>query len=189
MSADRGSFRVDDFDAHTVAKFHIARQRNQFIGAEAAKYFVARGVGDSHLNFAFLQKVLSDSHAKPIIFDHKYKAFAAFGGNCAAGNDQHAAPLLRIDAHTYIYVRQEFQLVVIHRAEQLANASGAALNHLLRDYFRTSLPGTTGQSVPGDLNRLIRLKRPDFRLIHKRTHPHFVKISHCHQSPCRTGSE
>src|SRR6266404_8212264 len=102
MSLKRCRFGVDDFYPHAVMQLHVAGQRDQILRIKPAYDLVVHGIRDSQLNFALLQYFLAD--AQPRAFYHVDKSLAAFGSDRTARYNENIGSLLRIDAHTDVYV-------------------------------------------------------------------------------------
>ena len=93
----------------------VSRQRHHFIFLQAADHLKARRIRDSYMNFASCQPRFP--HAQRILGDHKHIAVPALGIYRRARHRQHVVAFVRMDAHVHINIRQQFQFLVIHRAQ------------------------------------------------------------------------
>src|SRR5262249_41737543 len=114
---DGRTFRIHDFDPHAILQIDVARQSDEVLAFETVYHFIVIRVGNSELDFALLEDLFAD----PIFYDEDV-AFAVFRGDRAAWHDKDIVALLGIDAHADVYVGQEFEFVIVHGTEQLANA-------------------------------------------------------------------
>jgi len=90
------------FYPHAVMQLHVTGQRDQIFRIKPAYDLIVHGVCNSQLNFALLQYFLA--HAKPRAFYHVDKSLAAFRSDRTARYHENIGTLLRIDAHTDVYV-------------------------------------------------------------------------------------
>src|SRR6267143_4100992 len=136
-------FCIHDDYVHPIAEVHVSWQRHHLAFLQSADHFITRRVRDAHVNLPLLQ--CRFAYAQLVLLYHEHVPPPALCLHRAAWHGQHAETFPRIDSHVHIRVRQQLQLVVVHRAKEFAHASRSARHHLLRNDFRLSRPAPAWQ--------------------------------------------
>src|ERR1700716_144544 len=146
--------------------------RNHVPGGEAACYFNLRQIGKGSLHIPAFEFVADN-------LQHVW--FGVVHSNRLSWHYQHVVVLGGDDCYPDVYIRQEFQILVIYDAGRLADVARAAQLHCRWDGGHGGAPNASRNGVPRNLHWISGSQPAHIGFVDKSADQHFSQIRHLQQ--------
>src|SRR4029077_10594226 len=161
-------------DLHSVADgFAVPRtDRDHVLGGEAARYFNLREIGKGSLHIPALEFV-------PVNLQNV--GLGVVRSNRLSRYYEHVVVLGSDDRDSDVYIRQEFQILVIYDAGRLADVARTAQLHCRWEGSHGGPPNPSTNGIPGNLNRISGSQSAHVGFVDESADQHFSQIRHLQQ--------